>query len=252
MNSFFNDYAPVRRDNQRCCYDPYCENNTRQNVRKQRPVQRSAFDSHFDFDWDRPFSGYNRDPFFKDTFSSNFFKDEQPTQNRRVRTARTRAQNEPVYAKKNAKKNQDGLRRSAYEEFDNKENKAPKTENQAPKFYSTVFQSNSVNQNGQKTTINKKQYKDNETSETFVTKITEDKDGNRNVEKLDPRNYNSELKTIMEQMEETGAVLMDITPKTDSEEEDSHSVKMLEENSHSLRSKSGDRISNTKDGNNMF
>jgi len=271
-NSFFDNLAPQRRETQRCCNDPYCENNRTYTARRQKPEKRSTFDKQFDFDWNTPFQSFNRDPIFNNGFSSSFFQDEDshPTQNRRVRTARTKPQNEPVQARKNYKNAQEDLKRSSFEQFDNKESQARKNyrnsqqdlkrstfeqfdnkENQAPKFYSTKFQSNSVNQNGKTTTINKEQYKNNEKSETFVTKITEDKEGKRNIEKLNPNNYSTELKALLEEMEETGAILMEINPQSETEE-DSNSVKMLEENSHSFRSLSGDKISNTKEGNNMF
>merc|ERR1712138_171423 len=103
--------------------------------------------------------------------------------------------------------------------------------------YQSSFQSNSVNNNGHKTTINKKQYRDNQKSETFITKITEDKDGNRNVEKLSPENYSNEVKALVERMEETGAVLMYIaTPRKESvSDEENNSFLAIDDNSNSYR-----------------
>lgn len=242
----FNSYDGV------CCNDPFCDrnrvyNNNQRTVRpERRDTNRSAFGRMSNDFFDNFGQTFDSDPFFGNGLTSSFFGDEQPSYkntNRRVRTARTKPQNAPVSAQKNYyRKAQEPLRKSYIDEDENKENIAPR-------FYSTLFESNSVNRNGNKTTINKKQYKDDKKSETFITKITEDKDGNKNIEKLNPELYNNELKAIMEQMEETGAVLMEIAPKEHNE------TKMLEENNNNqveFRSIDSDKISNTDSGNNMF
>merc|ERR1712085_172254 len=102
-----------------------------------------------------------------------------------------------------------------------------------------------------KTTITKKKFKENNNSETsIITKITEDKDGNRRVQKIKPENYSDELLAVMNSMEETGAILMEIP--SDENKSDNGSVKMLEENNDSKRSFSKNKFSNTKSGNNLF
>lgn len=245
MNSFpsfnvFDDFAPFRRQKQqRCCNDPYCHNNTNMN----QPRRRKAFD-------DLTFgSSTKRDPFFTGNFGSSFFNDDEDMYNsRKVRNTVRRPQTAQYHT----------------EDFDNKENVVPsnrpsvnvqsknKPKKTEPKFFSSVFNSSSVSKNGRTTTLNKEQYKDNKKSETFITKITEDKDGNRNVENLIPENYSQELKAIMQEMEESGAVIREIAPREDSG--DKNSIKMIEENPvyNNNLSISSDNISNTSFGNNMF
>merc|ERR1712014_546813 len=207
--------------------DPYCERNyAKNNVRRVPQQRRDPFDNMFDSSFGNFGNNFNNSSFFDNGFNSQFFDDEYDTSypNRRVRTAR----NQPRTAPKTAKK--------AYYE--------PK---QTPKYYSSSFQSNTVNRNGNKTTINKKQYRDNDNSETSITKIIEDKDGNKRVQKINPENYSDELKAIMNSMEETGAVLTEIP--SDENKSDNESVKMIEENDNSKRSFSTDKISNTESGN---
>ena len=265
MNNIFNNTIPNKKDNGRCCNDPYCENNRTYNTRQTKP-ERSSFNKQFDFDW-----GFNsgqifgQENLFNNGFVSNLFGDKFASKdnNKRAKTARAKPQNAPASARNNYIDTKKKLKKTSFE-HDNKENTAPKyhqninqsnlvnefKENTAPKRYSTILQSNSVNKNGKKTTINKKQYKDNEKSETFVTKITEDKNGCKNVQNINPANYNEERKAMMERMEEAGIVLMDITEGSDSE--DNNSVKMLEEHKNSHRSFINDKILNTDSGNNMF
>merc|ERR1719498_531257 len=84
----------------------------------------------------------------------------------------------------------ENLQRSAYVPNENQENIDPRfSQNepkQTPKFYKSSFQSNTVNNNGNKTTITKKHYRDNDNSDTDITEIKEDRDGNRNVRKISP------------------------------------------------------------------
>jgi len=249
----FNDFdvfTPSRVNNNTCCNDPYCQNNKPYDFnqrRAQKPRRNTLFNSMFDDRFDNFGQTFERDPLFNSGFASNLFGDEilsNTNQNRKIRNVRTKPQTAQAQRRKTyINKNDDYLRKSTAQEeqFDNKENVAPK-------FYSTMFNSNSVSKNGQTTTINKRQYKDENKSETFVTKITEDKDGNRNVKNLNPKFYNSELKAIIEEMEERGAVLMEVNPPVQNDE-----AKMLEEErTNDLRSISSDRISNTDSGNNMF
>jgi len=257
FDSMFNDFQPsyrreqpsYRRSTARCCNDPYCENNGAKYARQNKP-QKRTFEDQFNTGFDSFYGNtFNRDPFFGG-FNSGFFDDDTPkfNQTRNVKTAQPK-----VHRPKSSKRFsafKENLNRSNMEEFDNKENVKPKDTN-VPKFYSTVYQTNSVNNNGNRTTINKKSYKDNEKSETFVTKITEDKAGNQEVQKISPENYSDELKALMVEMEESGAVLMDISDHS-SDREDVNSVKMLEENNRSNSFRPISQVSNTKYGNNLF
>lgn len=102
----------------------------------------------------------------------------------------------------------------------NKENMVPQnrpletvTEEEAtatkPQVQSRFFSRNTVNNNGNKTTIEKKCNTKNDKTETFVTKIFEDKDGNKEVTEIKPENYNEEVKAIFE---ESDCVLQEIKP----------------------------------------
>merc|ERR1712014_234742 len=230
--------------------DPYCERNyAKNNVRRVPQQRRDPFDNMFDSSFGNFGNNFNNSSFFDNGFNSQFFDDEYDTSypNRRVRTAR----NQPRTAQKAYYEPKENLRRSTFIPNENQENIDPRfSQNepkQTPKYYSSSFQSNTVNRNGNKTTINKKQYRDNDNSETSITKIIEDKDGNKRVQKINPENYSDELKAIMNSMEETGAVLMEIP--SDENKSDNESVKMLEENDNSKRSFSTDKISNTESGN---
>merc|ERR1711976_72088 len=254
----FDDFAPVRRQNTRCCNDPYCSNNCAKNNVKRVPLKRrDPFDDMFDSSFTNFGNNYNNSSFFDNGFNSQFFDDEYDNgyPNRRVRTARNKPRNAPKKSTKAFYEPKENLQRSTFIPSENQENIDPRfSQNeprQTPKFYSTSFQSNTVNKNGNKTTINKKQYRDNDNSETSITKIIEDKDGNRTINKINPENYSDELKAIMNSMEETGAVLIEIP--SDENKSDNESVKMLEENNNSKgRSFSTDNISNTESGNNLF
>jgi len=255
--NMFDDYAPVRKQDTRCCNDPYCERNyAKNNVRRAPQQRRDPFDTMFDSSFNKFGNNFNNSSFYDNGFNSQFFDDEYDTSypNRRVRTARNQPRNAPKTAKKAYYKPQEDLRRSTFIPNENQENVDPNFSQNGPKptpkYYSSSFQSNTVNRNGNKTTINKKKYRDNDNSETSITKIIEDKDGNRRVQKINPENYSDELKAIMNSMEETGAVLMEIP--SDENKSDNESVKMLEENDNSKRSFSTDKISNTESGNNLF
>lgn len=92
-----------------------------------------------------------------------------------------------------------------------KENKDPKFDNlpvpqkpaqaetrAAPRFFKEELNSNTLVQNGNATTINKKTVTENDKTETFVTKITEDKEGNKAVTDLAPEAYSNEVKELFE------------------------------------------------------
>merc|ERR1712007_424978 len=253
--NMFDDFAPARKQNTRCCNDPHCSNNyAKNNVRRVPKQRRDPFDTMFDSSFNNFGNNFNNSPFYDNGFKSQFFDDEYDNSypNRNVRTARkTQTRNPPKSAKKACYEPKENLKRSTFIPHENIDphfsQKGPRP---TPKYYSTSFQSNTVNQNGKKTTINKKKYRDNDNSETSITKIIEDKDGNRRVHKINPENYSDELKAIMNTMEETGAVLMEIP--SDENKSDNESVKMLEENNNSKRTFSTDRISNTNSGNNLF
>merc|ERR1712004_856792 len=78
-----------------------------------------------------------------------------------------------------------------------------------PKFESRYMSRNFVNNNGNKTTIEKKRNTKNDKTETFVTKIFEDKDGKKEVTEIKPENYNEEVKAIFE---ESDFVLQEVKP----------------------------------------
>jgi len=254
----FDDFAPARRQNTRCCNDQYCSNNySRNNVRKAQPQRRDPFDEMFNGSFG---SNFNNSSFFDNGFNSQFFDDEYDTSypNRRVKTARKPRTTQTRASQKTANKNcyepKENLKRSTFVPHENQENIDPRfSQNeprQTPKFYKSSFQSNTVNNNGNRTTITKKHYRDNDNSDINITEIKEDRDGNRNVRKISPENYSAEVKALMEKMEETGAVLMEIP--SDENKSDTDSVKMLEENKDSKGSIDFSKISNTETGNNMF
>merc|ERR1711976_709083 len=74
--------------------------------------------------------------------------------------------------------------------------------------------------------------KDDKT-ETFVTKITEDKDGNKNVYEISPDNYSDEVKAIYDKMDETDCVIQEVTPfeaiEDKKNDEKNEEDKMIEE-----------------------
>jgi len=229
--NLFDNFAQVRRQNTKCCNDPNCENNyAKNNVRKAQPQRREPFDIIYNEENDAKYP------------------------NRNVRTAR-KTRNAPENAKNNCYEPKENLKRKAFVADENQENIDPNfSQNEpkpTPKSYSTSFQNNKVNKNGKKTTIARKKFRENDNSETsIITKITEDKDGNRRVQKIKPENYSDELLAVMNSMEENGAILMEIP--SDDNKSDNGSVKMLEENNNSKRSFSKNKFSNTKSGNNLF
>merc|ERR1712119_138408 len=182
-----------RRQNTKCCNDPYCENNyAKSNVRKAQPQRRDPFDNIFDNSFGNFGNSKMNSSMFNDGF--NFFDEDNDAKypNRKVRTARkAQTRNAPETVKKNCYEPKENLKRPAFVPHGNQENIDPNfSQNEpkpTPKSYSTSFQSNTVNKNGKKTTIAKKKFKENDNSETsIITKITEDKDGNRNVQKIKP------------------------------------------------------------------
>lgn len=101
-----------------------------------------------------------------------------------------------------------------------------KTENK-PRVQWSSFKRNYVNNNGNETTIDKKTFTKDDKTETFVTKITKDIQGNENKMEIKPENYDNELKAIYDRMEESGAILQEVKPlELEAENDD----KMEEEN----------------------
>merc|ERR1711976_856797 len=115
--------------------------------------------------------------FYDNGFKSQFVDDEYDTNypNRRVKTARKPRTTQTRASQKTANKYcyepKENLKRSAYVPNENQENIDPRfSQNepkQTPKFYKSSFQSNTVNNNGNKTTITKKHYRDNDNSDTI-------------------------------------------------------------------------------------
>lgn len=95
-------------------------------------------------------------------------------------------------------------------------------------------------------------------TETFVTKIQEDKDGNREVTDLTPENYSEEVKALFEN---TDAIIQEVPQQIEAEkvqEEPVDEDKMFEEKikeSTLIENNSDDnksKKSNSSNGNEMF
>jgi len=67
-----------------------------------------------------------------------------------------------------------------------------------PTFQSCQYNSSSVMKDGNTTTINKKTVTKNNDTQTFITKISEDKEGNKEVTDLIPDNYSDEVKALFD------------------------------------------------------
>merc|ERR1712138_151329 len=85
--NMFDDYAPARKQNTRCCNDPYCERNyAKNNVRRAPQQRRDPFDTIFDSSFNNFGNNFNNSSFFDNGFNSQFFDDEYDAgyPNRRV------------------------------------------------------------------------------------------------------------------------------------------------------------------------
>lgn len=93
------------------------------------------------------------------------------------------------------------------------ENKIQKKEKSSvPKQFSSTYSSNYVNNNGNSTRLDKRTVTNDNKNETFVTKITNNKEGNQIVEEINPESYNQELKEIHKIMEDNGAIIQEVNP----------------------------------------
>merc|ERR1712194_709215 len=152
--NMFDNLAPIRRQNTKCCNDPYCENNyAKNNVKKAQPQKREPFGNIFDNSFGNFGNSKINSSFFNDGF--NFFDEENDAKhpNRRVRTARkTQTRNAPETANKNCYEPKENLKRSAFVAHENQENIDPNfSQNEpkpTPKSFLSSFKSNTVNKNG--------------------------------------------------------------------------------------------------------
>jgi len=95
------------------------------------------------------------------------------------------------------------------------ETRAPRmTETRAPSYFKEELNSNTLVRNGNATTINKKTVTENDKTETFVTKITEDKAGNKAVTDLAPETYKNEVNTLFE---ENDAIIQEVPLQVEAE-----------------------------------
>lgn len=74
----------------------------------------------------------------------------------------------------------------------------PETRSQKPHFFESQFNSNTLVKDGNATTISKKTVTENDKTETFVTKISEDKEGNKEFTNLASESYGKEVKDLFE------------------------------------------------------
>merc|ERR1711879_507655 len=144
------------------------------------------------------FFGFNSKPVFNDpffnfdaSFDNDFFN---PRKSRKVRQFRNNAKGkenvDPLFAQNLKKERVDTAETNDTPEKELPIPPRPNTND----FFSTKYNSSTVINNGNLTQINKKVVTENDKTSTFVTKITEDKEGNREVKELNPLNYMKRLK----------------------------------------------------------
>jgi len=285
-------YQNSRQAPQNCCNDPYCENNYPRTARRPQTSQRLPFGSLYEDDFlgygarptptkaeRRPTTSFTN-PYLRETRPKQ--QPYTPTEQQQWWTDRDTDSGRGYVREPKVHRTHKMAEEKPFRAEDDKENYVPRNQRvepkvsafvptqsrtettpvtakksqvkqNKPKFYSQIFETNSISKNGKSKTLKRATVQKDDSVRCKSTKIYEDNEGNRNVTRISPKNYEKELKTIWESMEENDQIIREVNPAIATEYQsvpNNDDDGMLEE--IRLNKSFDSNCSNTDSGNTLF